>query len=264
MKKQNKIVKFLIEYGVYIVLLLISAFFIIRGYSSNYSRDESDAPDYVVEIKENTNQDADAQIKNIYVISQKTDSESEISKNVGFSLLASAIAAFILDTSIKTKQNKKDKIDKTRLLSDLKYECEDILSEVTVAFSFCYEIDEQKRTYMQWIEELFDEKNMCEKNKSEIRYFIQKIKDVRKCAIKTRDNCKFFYNNREVDEELEKILKGIISKCYTIENWSNSIKHHDFLLNTFDSLKYDILSAFPDLKTAFEEEYNYEDLSEWG
>ncbi len=160
------------------------------GYSSDYSCDKSDAPDYVVEIKEDT----DNQTKNIYVISKKSGSESEIPKNVGFSLLASAIAALILDTSITRKHDKKDQIDKTRLLSDLKYECEDILSKLVLATQECFGIDDDKRTYSEWIIILFGSKDSIEKNESGIKDFVRKIVELEKCAKKTLDLCKLNYN----------------------------------------------------------------------
>ena len=194
--------------------------------------------------------------------SNKSTTIGEISKNVGFSLLATFIASLLTDISTTRKQHKKDKQIVERLLLDLKVESEDILSELMLATQECFGIDEEKRTYSEWTEMLFGGKELSEKNTSEIRYYIQKISDVKLAAQKASEICKLYYNNSFVDEPLEKRLKKIVSLCQSVEARCNS-RHYRRCIGMLNLLKKTIVEQFPELAEQFNNKYNHDDLSMW-
>lgn len=186
----------------------------------------------------------------------------EIARNVGFSLLATFIASLFTDMSTTSKHHKNNKLIVDRLLLDLKVECGEILSELMVATQECFGIDEEKRTYSEWTEMLFCNKELSEKNISEIKYYIQKISDVRLAAKKTGEICKLYYNNNFVDETLEKRLKKIVFLCQSVEIGCN-IKHYSHCIDYLESLKKTIVEQFPELAEEFNNKYNHDDLSMW-
>ena len=155
-----------------------------------------------------------------------------------------------------------DKLIVDRLLLDLKVESEDILSELMLATQECFGIDEEKRTYSEWTEMLFGGKELSEKNTSEIRYYIQKISDVKLAAQKASEICKLYYNNSFVDEPLEKRLKKIVSLCQSVEARCNS-KHYRRCIGILELLKKTIVEQFPELTEQFNNKYNHDDLPMW-
>ena len=197
-----------------------------------------------------------------YCFCDSNSPEGEIAKNVGFSLLATFIASLFTDMSTTSKQHKNDKLIVDRLLLDLKVESEDILSELMLATQECFGIDEEKRTYSEWTEMLFGGKELSEKNTSEIRYYIQKISDVKLAAQKASEICKLYYNNSFVDEPLEKRLKKIVSLCQSVEARCNS-KHYRRCISMLNLLKKTIVEQFPELAEQFNSKYNHDNLSMW-
>ena len=189
-----------------------------------------------------------------YCFCDSNSPEGEIAKNV--------IASLFTDMSTTSKQHKNDKLIVDRLLLDLKVESEDILSELMLATQECFGIDEEKRTYSEWTEMLFGGKELSEKNTSEIRYYIQKISDVKLAAQKASEICKLYYNNSFVDEPLEKRLKKIVSLCQSVEARCNS-KHYRRCISMLNLLKKTIVEQFPELAEQFNSKYNHDDLSMW-
>ena len=197
-----------------------------------------------------------------YCFCNENSPEGEIAKNVGFSLLATFIASLFTDMSTTSKQHKHDKLIVDRLLLDLKVESEDILSELMLATQECFGIDEKKRTYSEWTEMLFGSDELSEKNISEIKYYIQKITDVKLTAKKASEICKLYYNNSFVNDSLEKRLKKIISLCQSVEARCNS-KHYRRCICVLNLLKKTIVEQFPELTEQFNNKYNHDDLSMW-
>lgn len=188
--------------------------------------------------------------------------EGDIPKNVGYSLLATVISSFIIDKANTKKQRDNDKLIAERLLSELSDECEDILSEVVLATQECIGISEDKFSYEEWVKLLFNTDTEIEKHISEINYFTQTITTVRQTAQKTIDVCKHYYNNSAINNELEKNLKRICSLCQSIEARVKS-KHYERCISLLNMLRDTIIKQFPNLSNEFLIEYNHDDLSAW-
>ncbi len=184
--------------------------------------------------------------------------------NVGYGTIASLFVALLIDIGNTKRQKSNDKQKFDRLNADLKELCSDFPSEMYIAVYDAFGYDEKgKRTFEQWTRKLFlSDAEDSTRQKAQIDYILQWMKDIRKCAIQLKTDAKHQYDNSYVTPEFEDKIERIISKCSKLLR-NTGEANYEFCVRTItNDFKSAVVDLYSELGNDYSRCYNENDYTE--
>ena len=185
------------------------------------------------------------------------EDHSSICLSIASGLLVSTFVGFLTDYGATKRKLESDKAVLTRIQSDLKYCCLDLLSDLYIAVYEVYGYEDIKKTFDEWVHMLFsfDDLAPTGKWKDEIAYVLGTIQRIEKKAISVVDTI-ISLDNAFVTDELISRYRILYKSCSLINHIVKRQDYPECETAIIKRVKPAILSIFDELECWYTNPYN--------